>query len=106
MTALGDLASIIRSKNAGPFAITFDVFFEDDENFERVVKSGVIDSERVAETFGVPEADVLGVYEVTRVNALKISLRRPVPAGDIHDTDVYGAQQHVPLSNIEVPDES
>jgi hypothetical protein len=26
-----------------------------------------------------------------------------VPAGDIGDTDVYGAQQHAPLLEVEIP---
>jgi hypothetical protein len=35
--------------------------------------------------------------------AFKATLPRLVPAGDIGDTDVYGAQQHAPLLDIEIP---
>jgi len=36
-------------------------------------------------------------------NAFKATLPRRVPAGDIGDTDVYGAQQHAPLLDVEIP---
>jgi hypothetical protein len=35
--------------------------------------------------------------------ALKATLPRLVPAGNIGDTDVYGAQQHSPLFEVEIP---
>ncbi len=34
---LSDLATVIRSKNAGPFELTFDVLFANHDDFERVV---------------------------------------------------------------------
>lgn len=102
MTTVGELASIVRSKNAGPFELTFDLFFEDAEDFRRVADSGAISEARVADHFDVPEEDVVGVYEVPQVNAIKISITRSVPAGSARDTDVYGAQQHMPLFDIEL----
>ena len=42
MTTLGELARLIRSKNAGPFELTFDIMFDDEETFERVKKSGAL----------------------------------------------------------------
>ena len=35
--------------------------------------------------------------------AFKITIRRPVSSGDLGESDVYGCQQHVPLTMIEVP---
>ena len=37
------------------------------------------------------------------VIAFKATLPRLVPAGDIGDTDVYGAQQHGPLLDVDIP---
>jgi hypothetical protein len=34
---LGELAKLIRSKNAGPFVLTIDVMFEDEETYRRVL---------------------------------------------------------------------
>ena len=33
---LRDVASVIRSKNAGPFELTLDVLLKDDETFEKL----------------------------------------------------------------------
>ena len=42
---LSDLATVIRSKNAGPFELTFDVLFSDPSDYQRVVRS---DSSRLS----------------------------------------------------------
>jgi hypothetical protein len=54
MASLRDLASTIRSKNAGVDHITFDVIFRDRGNFERVRDSNVLSRDKVARLFGVP----------------------------------------------------
>ena len=59
MAKLGDLARLIRSKNAGAFMLTFDVMFDDDATYQRVLKSGVLTKERFAKIYKVPEEDVL-----------------------------------------------
>ena len=52
--------------------------------------------------YGVDEKDVLFTpYEPG--HAFKATIPRLVTAGDIGDTDVYGAQQHAPLLDVEVP---
>lgn len=102
MTTIRDVASVVRSKNAGPFALTFDLFFADDADYERVRDAAVITRTTIADLYGIDEGDVLGVYTLDRINAIKISIRRPVASGDADDTDVYGTQQHVPLFDLEV----
>ena len=42
MPKLYELASMVRSKNAGPFELTVDVVFEDVETFRRVKATGVL----------------------------------------------------------------
>ena len=102
MVKLRDIASVIRSKNAGAFEITFDIMFRDHNTYERVKQTGVINSQLFARLYRVPEnqCDFLtfdGAY------AFKCTIPRPIPAGDIGDSDVYGAQQHAPLLEVEVP---
>ena len=48
MMKLVELASTIRSKNAGVDHITFDIICRDRENFERVRDSGVLNRASVA----------------------------------------------------------
>ncbi|MFB6080025.1 MAG: DUF4387 domain-containing protein [Haloferacaceae archaeon] len=104
MTTLGDLASIVRSKNAGPFRLTFDVFFPDEDAYRRVADGEVVTEAVVADVFGIPAADVLGVYHLDDLRAVKVSIARPTPAGSFEETDVYGTQQATPLLTVEVPD--
>jgi hypothetical protein len=100
---LAALAKVIRSKNAGPFELTFDVMFDDVGTYERVKRAGVITKESIAAAYRVPQADVLVCRPYDPAVAFKITIRRPVASGDIDDRDVYGCQQHVPLTQIDVP---
>src|SRR5512134_3948338 len=100
---LADLAKVIRSKNAGPFELTFDVMFDDPVAYELVKRSGVINVPRIAQIYNVRHDDVLVCRPYDAALAFKITIRRPVGSGDIQDRDVYGCQQHVPLMAIEVP---
>jgi hypothetical protein len=97
-----DLAKVIRSKNAGPFEITFDVMFDDREKYELVRQSGAISAARIAALYNVRHDDVLVCRPYDAALAFKITIRRPVGSGDVTDRDVYGCQQHVPLMRIVV----
>ena len=99
---LAELAKVIRSKNAGPFELTFDVMFDDQAAYELVKRSGVINAQLVARLYNVRHDDVLVCRPYDAALAFKITIRRPVGSGDITDRDVYGCQQHVPLTRIEI----
>lgn len=99
---LEDLASIIRSKNAGPFRITFDILFRDNSAYRRMRESGVLSRKTIAQAYRISESDIISIYEVDMANAFKITIARSVTQGDVGDSDVYGAQQHVPLMGIVV----
>ena len=58
MRELWQFTKLIRSKNAGPFELTFDLMFKDRESYERVLKSRVVSAERIAQLYGVPVAEV------------------------------------------------
>ncbi|HZP77790.1 MAG TPA: DUF4387 domain-containing protein [Pseudolabrys sp.] len=100
---LDRVAKVIRSKNAGPFEITFDIMFDDSMRYERVKRSGVIDKARIAAAYRIPLEHVLICKPFDAALAFKITIRRPVSSGDWMDTDVYGCQQHVPLTGLVVP---
>ena len=97
-----DLATVIRSKNAGPFELTLDVFFKDEESFERVRDSGIITRARIAGLYNIAESDVLGITFFEPASALKITIKRRISSASPGDTDVFGAQQHAPLLNLEI----
>ena len=100
---LRDFAAIIRSKNAGPYRLTFDVLFRDDDSFKAVRDSGAITRESVARAFGVAPSRVSSLFVVPEGRAIKVTLIRPVGQGEAGDADMYGCQQHVPLMDLPVP---
>ena len=102
MPRIRDIAQVCKSKNAGPFMVTIDVLFEDPTLYRRVKATGVLSTALFARLYGVAERDVLFTPYDT-ASAFKATLPRLVPAGDFGDTDVYGAQQHAPLLDVEVP---
>jgi len=101
---LGDLARLVRSKNAGPFTLTFDVIFDEEAAFDRVTGSGIIDAAWVARTYGVPEGDVQ-VHAYRPGLAIKVTIPRELPAGSRGDRDIFGAQQSAPLIELDIPSE-
>jgi hypothetical protein len=102
MPRIRDLAQVCKSKNAGPFELTIDVVFDDPTVFEKVKRTGVLSPSLFARLYGVRTEDVLfTVYDAAL--AFKATLPRLVPAGDVGDSDVYGAQQHAPLLEVEIP---
>lgn len=101
MMTLGSLARTLRSKNAGAFAVTFDVLLKDRAAYDRVVQSPALTAPRIAKLYGVPEQQVV-IEHYPQVHAVKVTLPRAVPSGDPADSDVYGAQQHVPLMLIDL----
>jgi len=100
---LADLAQVLRSKNAGPFELTFDIIFSDQRTFQLVKDSGVITRELVARLYHLPLEHVLHLVFLPAARAIKATIVRPVASGSVGDTDVYGAQQHVPWFDVEIP---
>ena len=109
---LGDLADVLRSKNAGPFAITFDVMFRDRAVYERVRRSDVLTAETIAAAYGIAPADVTVAQWVDAAQGFKATVRRRalfsgdqggLDQGGVGERDTFGTQQHVPLMAIEVP---
>jgi len=103
---LYDLASVLRSKNAGPFELTLDILFDDERKYRIVKDSGVIDRDLVSRLYDVPLEDVYHVVFFDAALGIKITIKRPTDSGGIGDTDVYGAQQHAPLLDVSIPLES
>jgi hypothetical protein len=99
---LSEIATVIRSKNAGPFLLTFDVMFDSQEDFERVWQAGDFTKEKISKLFGVEPRTVTSIFAVPRGRAIKLTLRRPTVQGRVGESDMYGCQQHAPLLNFEI----
>ncbi len=100
---LVQLASTIRSKNAGVDHITFDVIFKDRSAYERTVASGVLSPASVATLYGIDEDRVASFVTFDPANAIKFTIRRRRSAGSAGEPDPFGSQCYAPLFNVDVP---
>jgi len=100
---LSELASGLSSKNAGNFHLTFDILFESAATYRRVLDSGRLTPDAVANAYGVDPSEVLAIIGFEPGHAIKINMRRRIASGDPGETDVFGAQQYAPLLELEIP---
>jgi len=100
---LVDLASTIRSKNAGVDHITFDIICSDKANFERVKSSGALTKQSVAQLYRISEERIASFVVFEPAQAIKFTIRRTVPSGGMGETDMFGSQQYAPLFDVEIP---
>ena len=99
MKKLIDYTKILRSKNAGPLYITFDLIFKTGEDMEYVAQN--LKKEAIGEAYGV-DVSKIDVISYGVVNSIKITFPRKHISGSLADNDIYGCQQHMPLANIEL----
>lgn len=81
----------IRSKSAGPFWLTFDIFCADVETFQKLSAIEQLSGPAMAEMFHSDPAQVR-IFHIAPLNVIKISLPRPVVQGSVLDRDMHGAQ--------------
>ncbi len=89
---LAEIATLIRSKNAGPFTLTFDIMFSDLASYR----------ELFAKLYGCP-IEKVHFFECANALAFKFSIPRPLTQGELGDGDMHGGQQFVPLMTLEIP---
>lgn len=98
---LGDLADYVRSKNAGPFWVTIDIFCGDDTRFDRIGRSAAIGHRAIASLYGVSDNEVRQFHD-RALKVIKISLPRPTAQGAARDADSHAGQYFVPLLGAEI----
>lgn len=96
---LVDMAERVRSKNAGPFWVSIDVFCGDADRFATI--SASLNRGTVAALYRIADADLLR-FEIPSLNVLKFSFPRPVVQGDRRDRDMHGAQYCVLLGEHDI----
>jgi hypothetical protein len=98
---LRDLVRYVRSKNAGPFWVTIDVFCGDESIYSRVAHSRVTDPTTIAELYGAARDDIQ-IFAIPDLHVIKISFPRTVVQGSLDDRDLHAGQQYIPLSYLEI----
>ena len=97
MKKLIDYTKILRSKNAGPLFITFDLIFNNNEDMHYV--SERLTKEHISKAYDV-SVDKIDIIVYSVVNSIKITFPRKNISGSLVDNDIYGCQQHMPLAKI------
>jgi hypothetical protein len=101
--SLTDVAAVIRSKNAGPYELTLDIMFKEEEDYLYIKKINFFNTERISQLYDVTADKITNIIYFDPALAVKITMIRPIVSGSFGDTDVYGAQQHAPLLAIKIP---
>jgi Domain of unknown function (DUF4387) len=101
MPKLGDVCRYIRSKNAGPFWVTVDLFFDGNESYAKYHDDPTISAEAIAVIYGV-DAALVKRFAVKSLNMVKISYPRPTAQGGVHERDMHSGQQFVPLLELQL----
>jgi hypothetical protein len=91
----------VRSKNAGPFWMTIDVFFDSAVAFDQACRSSLTDPAVLGELYATDPGRIR-VFRLEPLQAIKISLPRPNVQGSIGDRDMHAGQQYVPLLDLPV----
>ena len=71
-----DVASVIRSKNSGPYELTFDVIFKDFDMYNKVKAAKAIDEKAFCRLYNIPESDIikLRIMKLSITNEYRILL--------------------------------
>lgn len=101
MPKIRDVCRNVRSKVAGPFWVTVDLFFDGDANFRRYHDCTALQPAALAEVFQT-NSDLIAIYPVEALNMVKVSFPRAAAQGGVVERDLHSGQQYVYLLDCEV----
>lgn len=99
MMRLGEKVLKVRSKNAGPFWITIDIFCGTPQAYAEV--SAKLETRRVADLTGTP-LQLVKRFDIEDLMVIKLSIPRPVVQGNRDDRDMHGAALAVLIEEMEL----
>lgn len=97
-----DGARIFRSKNAGPFRTTIDIFYTDPARYREVKASGRLTPEAVASRLKLQREQVEGIFFDDATLGVKVTVAKHpgMASGELGCPDTFGAQQYIPLKDL------
>ena len=87
MRTIGEIATFVTSKNAGPFLLTLDIVFPDEATYRAFVARRPLDRATVARLYGLTPEDVVDIIEFEPAFAVKVTLKRPWASGAVGETE-------------------
>ena len=88
MAKVSEIVESVRSKNAGPFWLTIDIFCGNSTAFKQVCKH--LESQKIASIFNLT-INQIQRFEIPELNVIKFSLPRPHIQGSLNDSDMHVA---------------
>ena len=101
MPKVGDIATYVRSKSAGPFWVTLEIFCKDDESYQMMKNSPNISKEAVSGIYAV-DPEKMKCFYMDDIFIIKFSYPRSKPCGHKYENDMHNGQQYIRLSEVEV----
>lgn len=101
MAELGNIVQKVRSKNAGPFWLTIDIFCGSKKIYQHTCAH--LSTQQVAQVFAL-DVNTIKRFDVASLNVIKFSFPRPFVQGSIHDPDMHGASWAALLAELEIDD--
>lgn len=100
MVQIRDICRYVRSKNAGPFWVTIDLFFTP-ENYLKYRDNAVLSPQLIGNAYGVDVALVKRI-PVDSLCMIKLSYPRPTAQGGVLERDMHSGQQYAQLLDVEL----
>ncbi|MBU5627022.1 DUF4387 domain-containing protein [Oscillibacter sp. MSJ-2] len=101
MAKLREVTKYIRSKNAGPFWVTLEIFCDGEREYEQVKASKNVSAATIARLYHTKESDVQ-IFYIPNIFVIKISFPRPYPSGYRYERDMHYGQQYRLLAEVEL----
>ena len=99
MKTLSKITKNIRSKNAGPFWVTVDLFFKDKDSFFYACKN--ISNEEVSNILKI-KRNHLKRFDIENLKVIKFSFPRKNIQGSRLDSDMHGASYAILFEKLSV----
>lgn len=101
MAQLKDVARYVRSKAAGPFWITIDIFFPSREVFDTSRGASGLTTTAIEQALQLDPGSAKRV-DVPDLAVIKYAYPRRQAQGGAFERDMHGGQQFVPLLALEI----
>lgn len=88
---MSELASIVRSKNSGPFELTLDIMFDSSDVYNRVKRANVLHNDVIKKLYSIGDADIITNMYFDPALAWKCTVRRSWAQGSVGERDVSGS---------------
>ena len=96
---LKELVKKIRSKNAGPFLLTIDIFCSNKKNFETIIQN--LTKIAISKLYKIPKNQI-NIFPMKQLNIIKITIPRPNIQGSSRGRDLHGASYGIILEELKI----